>query len=107
MSIGAPMGPLGRLAGLVVRKLNVAGMPVSGTIPQLVASLAPVLMTVAKAVAGVPTCTERLLGNTAAISVGAPSPRHGVMRKRSLAGEASTNWGMGPAEAVATAPRGA
>src|SRR5262245_48985088 len=105
MSIGAPTGPFGRLAGLVVRKLNVAGIPVSGTIPQLVASVAPVLMTVAKAVAGVPTCTERLLGNTAAISVGAPSPRQGATRKRSLAAEASPNWGIGPAEAVVALPR--
>ena len=45
-------------------------MLVIGEIVQPVAMLESVLMMVAKAVAGVPTCTERLLGKTAALSDG-------------------------------------
>ena len=37
-----------------------------GAIPQSVAVLLPVLIIVAKAVAGTPICTERLLGSTEA-----------------------------------------
>jgi hypothetical protein len=46
--------------------VKVAGTLVSGDSPHPLAVVCAVLMSVAKAVAGVPTCTERLLGNTAA-----------------------------------------
>ena len=45
-----------------------AAMAVMVEIPQPVAVTAPALMIVAKAVAGTPTCTERLVGKTAASS---------------------------------------
>jgi hypothetical protein len=41
-------------------------MAVTKEMPQLVAVTEPALIMVAKAVAGVPTCTERLDGRTAA-----------------------------------------
>jgi hypothetical protein len=41
-------------------------MAVSKEMPQLVAVTEPALIMVAKAVAGIPTCTERLDGKTAA-----------------------------------------
>jgi len=40
-------------------------MLVTGEIPHAVAAIDPVLMILAKAVAGTPTCTERLAGRTA------------------------------------------
>ncbi len=53
------------VVGSVVWKLKVAGKVVTGEIEQPVAVAVPALMMVAKAVAGVPTCTERLAGRTA------------------------------------------
>jgi hypothetical protein len=52
--------------GLVVWKLKVAGIAVTKEMPQLVAVTDPALTMVAKAVAKVPTWTERLDGRTAA-----------------------------------------
>src|SRR5262245_12548204 len=43
-------------------------MPGAGTTPHPVTRLGPPLIMVAKTDAGVPTCTERLLGSTAATS---------------------------------------
>src|SRR5262245_59371957 len=52
--------------------------------PQAVAVAAPALISVANAVAVVPTRTERLLGNTAATSVAATPGGVGVKRKARL-----------------------
>jgi hypothetical protein len=52
--------------GSVVWKLKLAGMLACSEMPTLTAVASPVLMIVTKAVAGIPTCTDRLAGNTAA-----------------------------------------
>src|SRR5712691_622648 len=73
ISTGVLVEPITALVvGSVVRKTKVAGTVVSGAMVQPVAVLEPVLIIVAKAVAGVPTWTERLLGSTAATSAWAP-----------------------------------
>ena len=53
------------VAGSVVWKMKAAGMLVTVDMSQPVAVTSPALMIVAKPVAGVPTCTERLLGKSA------------------------------------------
>ena len=52
------------MAQSVVWKAKVAGRLVTGAMPQLRAVAVPELIMLAKAVAEVPTCTERLLGKT-------------------------------------------
>src|SRR5262249_15547200 len=58
------------VAGFVVWKLKSAGNPRGGAIQGATAVEVPLLMSVTKAVAGVPTCTERLDGRTDASSGG-------------------------------------
>ena len=69
MSTGVLEVPVSTLVnGSVVWNRKSAGTLVIGAMPQLVAVCSSVLMIVANAVAVSPTCTERLLGRTAATS---------------------------------------
>src|SRR5262249_9357422 len=54
------------VCGSVMRNSKLAGILVAGAIPQFVAAWVPEAITVANAVAAVPTGTERLPGSTAA-----------------------------------------
>src|SRR5262245_57880039 len=70
MSIGTSSPPVTRfVAQSVVRNARTAGIAGGSEIPTFRAELSPVLMTVANAVAGAPTNTERLDGRTDATSV--------------------------------------
>src|SRR5262245_20941938 len=60
--LGVPMTWL--VVGSVVWYAKVAGRPVTSAGRQASAVPGPALMIVAKAVAGVPTCTDRLRGST-------------------------------------------
>src|SRR5580692_8773222 len=67
MSTGVLAVPVSlSVVGSVVWKANCAGMLVAGAIVQVDALSVPALMIVANAVARLPTCTERLVGSTAA-----------------------------------------